>query len=121
MKYCTECLYPDTKPDIVFNKDGVCSACTAFKAREQVDWSVGEREFKNIVYATKQMKFPYDCIVPVSGGKDSTYQVIKAKEYGLKVLAVTATTDHLSKVGRANLDNISNLGVDHIEVTPNQE
>lgn len=120
MKYCVECVYPHTKPDLVINSEGVCSACTAFRAREEIDWAKREQEFKSLVYATKQMKFPYDCIVPVSGGKDSTYQVVKAKEYGLKVLAVTATTDHLSKLGRANLDNISNLGVDHIEVTPNK-
>lgn len=120
MIYCKLCLYPSTKPNLAFNSDGVCSACTAFEERENIDWNKREQEFKSLVYATKQMKFPYDAIVPVSGGKDSTYQVIKAKEYGLKVLAVTATTDHLSKLGRANLDNISNLGVDHIEVTPNK-
>lgn len=117
MKYCTECVYPDTKPDIVFNKDGICSACTAFKERANIDWKQREQEFRDLIYSIKQMKFQYDCIVPVSGGKDSTYQVIKAKEYGLRVLAVTATTDHLSKLGRHNLDNISLLGVDHIEIS----
>ena len=53
----------------------------------------------------------YDCIVPVSGGKDSHYQCIVAlRDHGLRVLAVTAETDHLSDIGRRNLDNIAKLG-----------
>ena len=61
----------------------------------------------------------YDCIVPVSGGKDSTYQVIRMLELGLNPLCVTATTDHLSEIGRRNIENIKSLGVDYIEVTTN--
>lgn len=119
MIYCKRCLYPDTKPDLMFNAEGICSACTAFEAREKVDWVQREKEFRELINYTKSLKCNYDAIIPVSGGKDSTYQVIKALEYGLNPLAVTATTDHLSNIGRHNLDNISKLGVDHIEVTPN--
>ncbi len=61
----------------------------------------------------------YDAIVPVSGGKDSTYQVLRIVEQGLNPLCVTATTDSLTPIGRRNLDNIRSLGVDHIEVTVN--
>ena len=61
----------------------------------------------------------YDCIVPVSGGKDSTYQVIEVLDLGLNPLCVTASTDHLTAIGRRNLDNIRNLGVDLIEVSTN--
>ena len=61
----------------------------------------------------------YDCIVPVSGGKDSTYQVIRMLELGLNPLCVTATTDKLSEIGRRNIENLKRLGVDYVEVTPN--
>ena len=61
----------------------------------------------------------YDCIIPVSGGKDSTWQLIKALEYGLKPLCVNSRTCDLSTLGRKNLDNIRALGADLIEVAPN--
>ena len=120
MKYCTRCLYPDTKPHIWFNPDGLCAACIAYDERKNIDWVQREKEFKDICEAYKGYHPYYDCIVPVSGGKDSHWQVIKAKEYGLRVLAVTATTDDLSDIGTRNLDNISYLGVDHIIVTVDQ-
>jgi N-acetyl sugar amidotransferase len=119
VKYCTECVYPDTKPDLVFDAKGVCSACTAFKEREKIDWTNREYEFKNIVESTVRLNKQYDCVIPVSGGKDSHYQCIKALEYGLHPLAVCATTDDLSAIGAHNLRNISKLGIDLIEITPN--
>jgi len=119
MKYCTRCLYPDTKPDLMFNEAGVCSACTAHEARDKIDWKARELEFFNLCSNIRAENKQYDCIVPVSGGKDSTYQVVKALEHGLNPLAVTATTDDVSLLGRDNLANISKLGVDHIEITTN--
>ena len=120
VRYCANCLYPDTKPDLQFNADGVCSACVAFAARAEVDWDARRGEFLEIVetYRSKDAS-NYDCIVPVSGGKDSTYQVIRLLEAGLNPLCVTATTDSLAPIGRRNLDNIGRLGVDHIEVNLN--
>jgi len=58
--------------------------------------------------------------VPVSGGKDSTYQVLKVLELGLNPLCVTATTCHLSAIGRKNIENIKNFGVDYVEFSPNK-
>lgn len=120
VRYCKTCLYPDTKPDLRFDENGVCSACNAFAARAAVDWEVRRQEFLEIV---AQYRSPdgsnYDCIVPVSGGKDSTYQVLRLLEVGMNPLCVTATTDSLSEVGRRNLENIRRLGVDHVEVTTN--
>ncbi len=117
--YCTKCLYPDTKPDLIFNEYGICSACISFQERSQIDWSTRQKEFVKLCEDTKKKKKEYDCIVPVSGGKDSHYQTLMALQYGLKPLAVTATTDHISDIGHRNLDNISQLGVDHIQVSTN--
>ena len=120
IRYCTRCLYPDTKPDLRFDENGVCSACTAFAARAEVDWEARKREFLEIVARYRSADGSnYDCLVPVSGGKDSTYQVLRLLEAGLNPLCVTAMTDSLSDLGRRNLDNIKALGVDSIEVTMN--
>jgi N-acetyl sugar amidotransferase len=121
--YCIRCLYPLEKVDLTFDADGICSACQSFDARSLIDWSDREKQFQHLVVETRREArhrgAAYDCVVPVSGGKDSHYQVIKALDYGLRVLAVTAETDHLSEIGRRNLDNISKLGCDHIEIKTN--
>lgn len=118
MKYCTKCWYPDTKPDLTFNENGVCSACTAFEERKNIDWGEREKQFCELAAKIRisMRDSPYDCIVPVSGGKDSHYQTIKVMEYGLKPLAITAITDDLSDIGMYNLINIHNLGCDHVFV-----
>jgi N-acetyl sugar amidotransferase len=61
----------------------------------------------------------YDCVIPVSGGKDSTYQVIRMLELGMNPLCVTATTCQLSEIGRRNIENLKKRGVDYVEVTTN--
>jgi N-acetyl sugar amidotransferase len=120
IRFCSRCLYPDTKPDLSFDDRGVCSACVGFEGRKAVDWSRRRKEFAEITdrYRSKDGS-NYDCIVPVSGGKDSTYQVIRLLQAGLSPLAVTAMTDSLSEVGSRNLENIAKLGVDHVKVTTN--
>jgi N-acetyl sugar amidotransferase len=116
--YCRVCLLPSTKPDLSFGPDGVCAACTSYSNRKKVDWKIREAEFLGIVDRHKS-KSNWDCLVPVSGGKDSTFQVIKMLELGLNPLCVTATTCDLSDIGRANIENLKNLGVDYVEFSPN--
>lgn len=120
IKYCKSCLYPETKPDLKFNQDGICSACVAYKDRIKIKWKKREQDFKKIVKNYKS-KNNYDCVIPVSGGKDSTYQALKVREYGLKPLCVNSTTCDLSPIGRRNLDNLKRLGFDVIEYSPNQK
>ncbi len=78
MQYCRSCLYPETKPDLFIDDDGVCSACRNYQVRENIDWNGRLNQFRVI---TDRYKFKdggnYDCLIPVSGGKDSTYQVIR--------------------------------------------
>lgn len=120
IRYCTACFYPETKPDLSFNDEGVCSACTSFNARAGIDWDARRAEFLELVEAYRNTDGNnYDCIVPVSGGKDSTYQVIRLLELGINPLCVTATTDSLSDLGRRNIENLKHMGVDYIEVTSN--
>lgn len=120
LSYCTKCVLPDSKPDLHFNEDGVCAACQAYANRDVVDWDSRKHEFQQIVNNFKDVTGKsWDCVVPVSGGKDSTYQVIKMLELGMRPLCVTATTCDLSEIGRRNIENIKNLGVDHISFSPN--
>lgn len=120
MKYCTRCLYPDTKPDLFFDEEGVCSACRSFERRQSVDWDERRRDFDDVVAKYRSPDGSnYDCLVPVSGGKDSTYQVLRLLEADMNPLCVTATTCSLSEIGRQNIENLKHLGVDYIEVTVN--
>lgn len=111
---------PETKPDLHIDAEGVCSACRSFEKRKVVNWDERRKELTAILdrYRTPN-RSNYDCIVPVSGGKDSTYQVLRMLEMGVNPLCVTATTDKLSDVGRRNIENLKNQGVDYVEVTPN--
>jgi N-acetyl sugar amidotransferase len=113
--YCSECLYPSTKPDLNFI-NGVCSACINFKNRGIIDWNQRKNEFINLFNKYKSDN-NWDCIIPVSGGKDSTYQVYKILELGYNPLCVISSTCHLSDIGRKNIENIKNMDVDLIEFT----
>jgi N-acetyl sugar amidotransferase len=110
---------PDTKPDLFFDAEGVCSACRAYENRKLVDWDSRKAELRRILDRYKSTGSNWDCVVPVSGGKDSTYQVIRVLELGMTPLCVTATTCDLSELGRRNIENIKRLGVDHLQLSPN--
>jgi N-acetyl sugar amidotransferase len=113
-------MLPDSKPDLHFNAQGVCAACQAYENRTTVDWDARRAEFMSIVDGYRDTtNTKWDCIIPVSGGKDSTFQVITMLELGVRPLCVTATTCDLSEVGLANIENIKNLGVDHMTFSPN--
>ena len=120
IRYCVRCVMPETKPDLHIDAEGVCNACRSFERRKVVDWEARQRELAGIIDKHRSRDSSnYDCIVPVSGGKDSHFQVIKVLELGANPLCVTATTDELSEIGRKNIENIKRLGVDYVEVTTN--
>lgn len=120
LSYCKSCIMPDSKPDLSFDKDGVCNACRNYENRSKVNWEERKVELNQLLekYRSKDNS-SWNCIVPVSGGKDSTYQVIRILQLGLNPLCVTSTTCDLSDLGRRNIDNIKKLGVDYVEFSPN--
>jgi len=118
LTYCQRCVMPDTKPDLPFDEEGVCGACRNFEKRAEIDWVHRRRQLEQILVRYRSDAH-WDCIVPVSGGKDSTFQVLKVLELGMNPLCVTATTCDLSDVGRKNIENLERLGVDHVTFTPN--
>ena len=109
---CKTCVMPNTRPDTPFI-DGECQACINYRRRPQIDW--GERRAQLL-----QLLDRHDgrVLVPSSGGKDSTYQVMTLLELGADVTVVTARTCHLTSVGRANIDNLARHART-IEVVPN--
>ena len=118
MNRCRICVIPDTRPDTPF-VDGVCSACRSYAARPSIDWGIRKAALESLLGHARQRGAQFDVVVPSSGGKDSTYQAITLKEMGARVLAVTASTCHLTPIGRKNLDNLARH-VTTIEVTPNR-
>ena len=110
-RYCKKCLFPETKPDLHFNTEGICSACTAATEKNSnIDWEERKTEFYRILenYRIPETESGYDCLIPVSGGKDSTYQAYFMKVIcGMNPLCVCFETTNLTEVGRRNIDNSS--------------
>ena len=121
MKFCKKCLYPSTKPQLQFDERGICSACNNYKLKDEVDWGKKKVDLLHILdkYKSKDGS-KYDCIIPVSGGKDSTFQTYTIKEtFGLNPLAVNFHPHDQTEIGRKNLENLKQLGVDCIEFSAN--
>lgn len=120
MKFCSHCVMPDSKPGIVLDDRGYCNACRSKEVKESIDWGERLNALEAIVEDIKKEDHPfYDCIVPVSGGKDSWFQAMMLSErFGLKVLCVTLAAHLPTTEGIDNLNNmIKDLNVDHMKIT----
>ncbi len=115
--WCKTCVLPSSRPNLSFDRDGVCNACKTKKQKKYLNKNLNE--LKKIIKRVKKKSNNYDCIIPVSGGKDSTWQVYKCLSFDLKPLAVTWRPHSRTNVGVSNLENLINLGVDHIDLTIN--
>ena len=107
MKKCKLCYMPDTRPNTPF-KDGICQACLNYKERNMVDWNNRESELKALCDKYRKDDGSYDCIIPVSGGKDSYFLVyIMTKKMNMHPLLVTVTDGFThTKAGIHNLKNL---------------
>lgn len=110
---CHRCLIPTSRPDTEF-EGGICSACLAYERRPTIDWEARERMLLQLLD-----KFHGEVLVPSSGGKDSHFQALTLKRLGAHVTCVTATTCHLTPIGRRNIDNLARHCTTY-EVTPNR-
>lgn len=122
MKYCKKCVQPDTRPSVRFDNEGVCMACRFAEVHEKIDWQVRRKELEEIAdYGRKHNVSGYDCIVGVSGGKDSTRQALYVRdELGLKPLLVSCNypPEQLTERGARNISNLISMGFDCINVNP---
>lgn len=126
LKYCTRCCMPDTAHGIYFNEKGVCSGCISHDQKRKIDWLAREKKLKKLLKHYKSIsKGKYDCVVGVSGGKDSTWQMhILVKVYKMKPLVITASqgSEWTTEVGKYNLRNLlEKFKVDHVIFTPSQD
>lgn len=124
LQYCVRCCLPETQEGIRFDEMGVCPACRASEEKIHIDWTARQRQLRTLFEHHKQRAGSnYDCIVPISGGKDSTFQLhVLTQVYGMKPLAVTFSHNWYSKTGLYNLYNsLERFGVDHIMFTPNRQ
>lgn len=128
MEYCARCVYPaNAKPTIIFDDEGVCSGCRYHESRERIDWVEREKMLKEMLKEhkakTRESGKIYDCIIPVSGGKDSHFQAYLMKHiYDMNPLLVTYNHAFNTRLGVQNLNNIvSKFGMDLVRFTANPE
>ena len=123
LQYCIRCCVPQTQEGVVFDELGVCQACQSAEQKIHIDWTERERDLRRTLEAAKASAGNnYDCIIPISGGKDSTFQLhVLTKVYGMKPLAVTFSHNWYSETGWYNLQNsLEQFNVDHVMFTPNR-
>lgn len=121
LKRCAHCGLPETHETIIFDEQGVCNICRQQEYKKTaIDWTARKADLDELI-TTYRGKYDYDCIIPYSGGKDSTWALYYlVKEYGLKPLVVRFDHGFL----RPNLNEnttrvLRRLGVDFHHFTPN--
>jgi N-acetyl sugar amidotransferase len=122
--YCTRCGFPSTEEGNDFDRLGVCKACRSSEQKMRIDWAAKERELAALFERYRgKGESGYDCIVPISGGKDSAYQLYLVTEvYGLKPLAVTFSHAWFTETGRRNLAwCLETFKVDHVMAEPERD
>ena len=119
LNYCSWCVQPDTRPGIVF-KNGICPACLYEEEKKTIDWDSRLEELRAIAAEANRCSKNYDCVVGVSGGKDSIFQALYARdELDLRVLLVNSEPEAITPIGVRNIENLINLGFDCIKLRPN--
>lgn len=124
MRYCKRCVMPDTRPGIKFNEDGVCYPCLAFERRNQIDWDARWQELEELANRYRGSNGDYyDCIITVSSGKDSHYQVDTIKNrLKMNPLLVSINNWSWTETGRKNLRNmLDEFGCDLHALTLNRK
>ena len=125
MKYCNKCVYPFLSAvPLTFSEDGLCSGCRVFEQTKNIDWGKRREMLEKITgQYRKKNKGNYDCIIPVSGGKDSYFQTHYAiEELKLKPLLVTYHGNNYLPVGERNLQRMRQVfDVDHIIFRPSEK
>ena len=119
LRYCQSCLLPDTRPGVTLDARGVCRACRNAVEKQGIDWAARAATFGEVVSNARARARSYDCVIPISGGKDSYWQVVTCLERGLHPLCVTFVYPGRTRLGERNLRRLIQLGVDHIEFRVN--
>jgi N-acetyl sugar amidotransferase len=116
IRYCSRCVLPDSRPGVELDNAGVCRGCRNAEVKKHIDWTARARAFRELAERAKKRARPYDCLIPVSGGKDSYWQVVTCLEHGLRPLCVSYVPPGRTALGERNLRNLLELDVDHLEL-----
>ena len=120
VKICAKCIQPNTRPGIYFSQESICGACLWEEEKNKINWNERIKELKGIVEIAKNKKADYDCVIGVSGGKDSTKQAITARDnLGLKCLLVNYQPENITDIGVENMENLKQNGFDVLSIRPN--
>ena len=119
IKFCTRCLAMSTRPRISFNERGECNACSWAEKKKKISWNKREIELKDLLDKHRSKNGEFDCLVPVSGGKDGSYVAYNLKhKFGMNPLCLTVTPPLPTNLGEQNLRNFVESGYSHISVNP---
>lgn len=117
--WCSNCLAMSTRPRITFDARGWCNACRWMETKKTLDWDQREKELGSLLDKHRGHGNAFDCIVPVSGGKDGSYVAYKLKhEYGMSPLCLTVTPPLPLDLGEKNLRSFVESGFNHISINP---
>lgn len=120
--WCKNCLNMSTRPRIAFDERGWCNACIWMERKQEMDWEPRKQELLQLLDKYRSRSGGFDCLVPVSGGKDGSYVAYQLKYvYGMNPLAVTVRPALSLELGERNLQNFINSGFNHVHVSPNPE
>ncbi len=122
IKFCKKCVMPSSSAiPVEFDENGVCSGCNTANQKDDIDWGRRKKQFHRLLDQYKNQDHSnYDCIIPVSGGKDSYFQVHMVKNvFNMNPLLVTYNANNWTKTGYENLHNMREaFGCDHVFFTP---
>lgn len=120
MKKCSRCRLPETYETIEFDPDGICNICRGYESKQEIDW-IARKELLGSIIERHRGKAQYDCIIPFSGGKDSTFQLLYLMtEFKVKPLVVRFNHGFLRPTIQDNVQRtLKKLGCDFLEFTPN--
>ena len=119
MQYCSKCVTPASRPRIEFDKYGICMACRWHEKKQiSIDWEKRKELFVALCDKHRH-DGDWNCIVPVSGGKDGSYVAWTIKhQFGMNPLCVTFAPQMQTRLGQRNLENFRQSGFDHLLITP---
>lgn len=123
LKYCVRCCMPDSEEGASFDEMMMCPSCQSSEHKMHIDWTLREKQFRKILEDARAKALErktYDILVPISGGKDSCFQLhILKKIYKMNILAVTFNQSWRTDTGKYNLENVlEKFDVDHFMFTP---
>lgn len=122
LTWCRNCFNMSTRPRISFDERGWCNACQWMEQKATMDWAPRQQELRSLLNRYRSANGGFDCLVPVSGGKDGSYVAYQLKHvHGMNPLTITVRPALSLELGDRNLSHFIASGYNHIHVSPDAE